>query len=122
MESHGQCRSLRAIWAAPLPGPRAISMRIRIITIGSEGDVRPYVALGVGLQQAGHDVRIITHPGFEPLVRERRLNFAPVAGDPREQADNRQLRDLHDNGRNFLKWWKTFNEVDAPLMRQRLAD
>jgi UDP:flavonoid glycosyltransferase YjiC (YdhE family) len=97
-------------------------MRIRIITIGSEGDVRPYVALGVGLQQAGHDVRIITHPGFEPLVRERRLDFAPVAGDPREQADNRQLRDLHDNSRSFRKWRKTFNEVDAPLMRRRLAD
>jgi sterol 3beta-glucosyltransferase len=97
-------------------------MRIRIITIGSQGDVRPYVALGVGLQSAGHDVRIVTHPGFESLVREHHLDFAPVAGDPREQADNQQLRALHDNGRNLFQWWRTFNEVDAPLMRQRLRD
>jgi UDP:flavonoid glycosyltransferase YjiC (YdhE family) len=97
-------------------------MRIRIITIGSQGDVRPYVAFGAGLRQAGHDVRIVTHPSFESLVREHGLDFAQVAGDPREQADNRQLKALHDNGRNLLQWWRTFNEVDAPLMRQRLRD
>lgn len=97
-------------------------MRIRIITIGSQGDVRPYVALGVGLKNAGHSVRIATHPGFESLVTEHGLEFAPVAGDPREQADNRQLRELHDKGRSLFQWWKTFNEVDAPLMRQRLQD
>lgn len=97
-------------------------MRIRIITIGSQGDVRPYVAFGVGLKNAGHNVRIVTHSGFESLVTEHGLEFAPVAGDPREQADNRQLRELHDKGRSLFQWWKTFNEVDAPLMRQRLQD
>jgi sterol 3beta-glucosyltransferase len=97
-------------------------MRIRIITIGSQGDVRPYVALGAGLKNAGYDVRIIAHPGFESLVREHGLDFAPVAGDPREMADNRQLRALHDDGRNVFRWWRTFKEVDAPLMRQRLRD
>lgn len=97
-------------------------MRIRVITIGSQGDVRPYVALGAGLKNAGHDVRIATHTGFEALVREHGLDFAPVAGDPREMADNRQLRALHDDGRNVFRWWRTFNEVDAPLMRQRLRD
>ena len=97
-------------------------MRIRVITIGSQGDVRPYVALGAGLKAAGHDVRIATHPAFENLVRGRGLDFAPVAGDPRELADNRQLRALHDDGRNIFRWWRTFTSVDAPLMRQRLAD
>ena len=97
-------------------------MRVRVITVGSQGDVRPYVAFGEGLRRAGHDVRILTHPAFESLVRGHGLDFAPVAGDPREQADNRQLKELHDNGRNIFCWWKTFNEVDAPLMRRRLRD
>lgn len=97
-------------------------MRVRIITIGSQGDVRPYVALGIGLKKAGHDVRIATHSGFKSLVTEHGLDFAPVAGDPREQADNPQLRELHDKGRSLFQWWKTFNEVDAPLMVQRLQD
>jgi len=99
-------------------------MRVRVLTIGSQGDVRPCVALGAGLKAAGHDVRIIAHPGFETLVRRHGLDFAPVAGDPRELAvsENRQLRELHDRGRNVFQWIRTFNEVDAPLMRQRLRD
>jgi sterol 3beta-glucosyltransferase len=93
-----------------------------VITIGSQGDVRPYVAFGAELRAAGHDVRILTHPAFESLVRGHGLDFAPVAGDPREMADNRELRALHDDGRNLFRWWRTFNNVDAPLMRQRLRD
>lgn len=102
--------------------PLAGNMRVRVITIGSQGDVRPYVALGAGLRAAGHDVRIATHPGFEDLVRKRGLDFAPVSGDPRELADNRQLRALNDDGRNVVRWVRTFNDIDAPLMRQRLRD
>lgn len=97
-------------------------MRVRIITIGSEGDVRPYTALGVGLQTAGHDVRIATHVGFEPLVRGRGLDFAPVSGDPRDLADNAQMRALNDDGRNVVRWVRTFRDLDAPLMRRRLRD
>jgi UDP:flavonoid glycosyltransferase YjiC (YdhE family) len=99
-------------------------MRVRVITIGSQGDVRPCVALGAGLKAAGHDVRIVAHSGFEALVRRHDLDYAPIAGDPRELAitENRQLRGLHDRGRNLFRWVRTFNEVDAPLMRQRLRD
>jgi UDP:flavonoid glycosyltransferase YjiC (YdhE family) len=97
-------------------------VRVRVITVGSEGDVRPYVALGAGLRNTGHDVRIVAHPGFEYLVRRSGLDFAPVAGDPRGMADNCQLRALHDDSQNLLRWWRTFNDVDAPLMCQRLSD
>ena len=58
-------------------------MRVRVIAIGSMGDVRPYVALGAGLRAAGHDVRIITHPAFESLVREHGLGHSTVAFDYR---------------------------------------
>jgi UDP:flavonoid glycosyltransferase YjiC (YdhE family) len=97
-------------------------MRVRVVTVGSQGDVRPYVAFGSGLRRAGYDVRVATHPAFEPLVRGAGLDFAPVAGDPREQEDDERLRALHDDGRNALRWWKTFRDVDAPLMRRRLQD
>ncbi len=29
-------------------------MQITILTVGSRGDVQPFIALGLGLQQAGH--------------------------------------------------------------------
>ena len=34
-------------------------MYISIITIGSRGDVQPYIALGSGLQKAGHRVQLV---------------------------------------------------------------
>ena len=54
-------------------------MRISILTVGTRGDVQPFVALGAGLQSAGHAVRLCTHPEFEALATGRGLAFAPVA-------------------------------------------
>lgn len=56
-------------------------MRICILTFGTRGDVQPYVALGVGLQSAGHHVTIATLEEFEPLVAERGLSFDRLRGD-----------------------------------------
>ncbi|CAG0932100.1 vancomycin aglycone glucosyltransferase [Thermoflexales bacterium] len=56
-------------------------MRIAIIAPGTQGDVRPYVALGVGLRTAGHAVRVVTHLNFETLVTCYGLGFCPLQGD-----------------------------------------
>ncbi|WP_129672533.1 glycosyltransferase [Candidatus Chloroploca sp. Khr17] len=55
--------------------------KINILTVGSRGDVEPYVALGVGLQQAGYAVTLATEAGFEGLVREHGLAFAPLRAE-----------------------------------------
>lgn len=59
-------------------------MKVVIVTAGSRGDVQPYLALGLGLQRAGHDVRLATHAEFEAFVRGAGLDFAPIAGNARE--------------------------------------
>jgi sterol 3beta-glucosyltransferase len=99
-------------------------MRVRIITSGAQGDVRPSVAFGVGLKAAGHDVRVIAHDAFESLIRKRGLDFAPLAGDPRELAKtgSQTLRGLHEGGRNPVTWLRAIINEEVPLMRRRLAD
>lgn len=57
-------------------------MKIGIAAVGSRGDVQPYLALGQGLQRAGHDVRIIVDPTFADLVRRAGLEISPVSADP----------------------------------------
>jgi sterol 3beta-glucosyltransferase len=59
-------------------------MRISIITIGSRGDVQPYVALGQGLQRAGHSVCLITHAVFADFVRSFKLDFAALDDSSQE--------------------------------------
>ncbi len=60
------------------------SLRITCLTIGSRGDVQPYIALCKGLIAEGHKPKIATHAEFEPWVRKHGIDFAPVEGDPAE--------------------------------------
>ena len=59
-------------------------LRITCLTIGSRGDVQPYIALCKGFLAEGHKPKIATHAEFEPWVRKHGIEFAPVDGDPAE--------------------------------------
>ncbi|HEX3471226.1 MAG TPA: glycosyltransferase [Silvibacterium sp.] len=54
---------------------------IVIFTIGTQGDVRPCVALGQGLHRAGYPVRIATSVNFAAMVRQAGLEFCPLTAD-----------------------------------------
>ena len=60
------------------------SLRFTCLTIGSRGDVQPYIALCKGLLAEGHKARIATHAEFEPWIREHGIDFRPVEGSPAE--------------------------------------
>ncbi|CAJ2508487.1 Uu.00g135130.m01.CDS01 [Anthostomella pinea] len=60
------------------------SMKVTCLTIGSRGDVQPYIALCKGLQAEGHRPRIATHAEFKTWVEGHGIEFAPVEGDPSE--------------------------------------
>lgn len=59
-------------------------MNITCLTIGSRGDVQPYIALCKGLIADGHRPKIATHAEFEPWIRKHGIDFAPVGGNPAE--------------------------------------
>jgi sterol 3beta-glucosyltransferase len=76
-------------------------MRIAIIAMGTRGDVQPYIALGKGLQAAGHSVRLLTHENFEQLVSSYGLEFWPARGNVQAIMESPKLRELLEKG-NFL--------------------
>lgn len=53
-----------------------------LLTIGSRGDVQPYIALGKGLMKYNYKVRIATHAEFGPWIKEHGMEFREIAGDP----------------------------------------
>nr|XP_019014859.1 sterol 3-beta-glucosyltransferase [Kwoniella pini CBS 10737]OCF53640.1 sterol 3-beta-glucosyltransferase [Kwoniella pini CBS 10737] len=59
-------------------------MRVTCLTIGSRGDVQPYIALCKGLQAEGHTTRIATHGEYKDWVEGHGIEFASVGGDPAE--------------------------------------
>lgn len=60
------------------------SLRITCLTIGSRGDVQPYIALCKGLLAEGHKPKIATHLEFKDWIEKHGIEFAPVEGDPSE--------------------------------------
>jgi sterol 3beta-glucosyltransferase len=78
-------------------------MRVTLLTIGTRGDVQPFVALGKGLQSAGHSVTLATHASFGSWINSMGLGFSPLAGDPRQFLDSEEGKQLLD-GKNGLEY------------------
>jgi hypothetical protein len=53
-----------AMQSSLIADKKAPAMHIAISTVGSRGDVQPFVALAIGLQQAGHRVTLVTSHTF----------------------------------------------------------
>jgi UDP:flavonoid glycosyltransferase YjiC (YdhE family) len=63
-------------------------MRITVLTMGSRGDVQPYLALAQGLMAAGHEVTLCTAANFRSLVEGAGVAFAPVSTNVIELMQN----------------------------------
>ncbi|MGD8456826.1 MAG: glycosyltransferase [Anaerolineales bacterium] len=79
-------------------------MKITVNTFGTLGDIQPFIALSLGLRQAGHSVRIFSHQIFEPLVKEYHLDFYPLHLDPRQVLVNQALSELGNNAIRINRW------------------
>jgi hypothetical protein len=53
-------------------------MNVLLPTLGSAGDVHPFIALGTALEARGHRATIITTPLFQPLIEAQGLRYLPV--------------------------------------------
>ena len=56
-------------------------MKIAITTVGTRGDLQPYIALGLGLKEAGHEVLIVSAKNEKSFVRNYGLDFYPLDVD-----------------------------------------
>jgi len=98
-------------------------MHITITTIGSRGDVQPCVALGLGLKQAGYQVRIASHGIFANLIGRCGLEFAPIEGNPRQTMEGQSGQAWLESGRNLLAFARGMQRVmDRTPIEKTLAD
>ncbi len=47
-------------------------------TVGSSGDIHPFIALGLALKARGHRATVLTNPYFQPAIEARGLEFLAV--------------------------------------------
>jgi len=74
-------------------------MQVTFIASGSRGDVQPYVALGKGLKEAGHTVRVLATQDFQELITTYSLEFVDMGGSMEKVAQSMQA--LLEQGKLF---------------------
>lgn len=65
-------------------------MNVLITSIGSAGDINPFIAIGRALRRRGHRVRVLVNPYFREQVAAADLEFLPLG----TEAQFRRLVDL----------------------------
>jgi UDP:flavonoid glycosyltransferase YjiC (YdhE family) len=97
-------------------------VHLTLFTVGSRGDVEPYLALGLGLQAAGHTVRLATHTRYKPEITAAGFEFSPLAGDPRVLVEGEAGRRWMESGRNPLRTMRRLLDLTGGFFDQFLAD
>src|SRR5438552_1583532 len=97
-------------------------MRVDILAIGSRGDVQPFVALGVGLKNAGDEVRILTLGGFEDLVGGHGLEHLVVGDSPQEIASTKAGQDWIKKRQSTTGFLRGFVRIARSRIEQGMAN
>lgn len=76
-------------------------------TVGSRGDVQPYIALCLGLQKDGHKTCIATHSEYKDWVTSYGISHQGVGGDPSVLMEISVQHKIfsRDTINNFRKWF-----------------
>lgn len=91
--------------------------KIVMLTIGSRGDVQPFISLGLGLMDRGYDVKIVTHSCFQEFVTYHDIEFYPLSCDPKELM--RMCVSNTMMSVNFMKdSFKTFIPLISTLLQE----
>ncbi|KAG8896572.1 hypothetical protein FRB99_008829 [Tulasnella sp. 403] len=91
-------------------------MNVVIMIVGSRGDVQPYIAFGLAMQKYGHRVRIASHETFRKMVKDAKLEFYPIGGDPAE------LMSYMVKNPGLLPGFESLVNGDIPKKRRMLAE
>jgi UDP:flavonoid glycosyltransferase YjiC (YdhE family) len=73
-------------------------MHYGIFAIGSRGDVQPYVALALGLMEAGHRATVMAHQNFKDFVEGYGVEYYPLFGNTEKLLYSEEGRKILQSG------------------------
>ncbi len=90
-------------------------MRITILCNGTRGDVQPFIAVGMGLQRAGHSVTLASNQRFHNLVTTYGLTFKPLHIDLMSVLDKQEMQAATHKSKNSTSYFRLLREYAALL-------
>jgi sterol 3beta-glucosyltransferase len=94
-------------------------LRISIHTLGTRGDIQPYVALGLGLKARGHEVRLTAPLQFQAMAKSYGLDFAGLPGEFLDLIATPEGKAALAKGKGFSGGLRLLKHI-RPLMRDVL--
>jgi sterol 3beta-glucosyltransferase len=85
-------------------------MKILIFPFGSRGDIQPYLALAVGLQQAGHRVTLVAPRNFAEWIRSYGVSTHPTRFSVQEFMRKPETQAILKGG-NPVRQFRMMREV-----------
>ncbi|MEZ4728870.1 MAG: glycosyltransferase [Caldilineaceae bacterium] len=93
-------------------------MRIFLSTMGTRGDIQPFIALGQGLQAAGHQVALCTAEGYRPFVEEHGVPYAFMDNEFLAIIQSQTGQAAMESKRGVLEIYRKI----GPIIRRSLED
>lgn len=94
-------------------------MRICILTLGSRGDVQPYVALARGLRAAGYSPALLAAPSFRSFIESNGVEWRSFdTGDPRAMLHSQEGRALVRGIANPVRLVREMARMIEPLLEK----
>lgn len=98
-------------------------MKVCFFTLGTRGDVQPYVALGRELIKEGHEAVICVGESFRQLVESNGIDFVPTTSDLMAIAASSEGKAILEHPiRNFKLALRYSKEVINPAYRKTLEE
>lgn len=100
-------------------------MKIFILTLGTRGDVQPYIALSRGLIAAGHEVMICAPSSFKGFITEYGVQYGHMDNEILRLIDTDAGRDALEDSTNLVNWLKTYAALAKqvkPMQIRMVAD
>lgn len=98
-------------------------MKITFLTLGSRGDVQPYVALAKELIKNGHETLVCTGETFQKFIQGNGIEFHGATADLMAIMNSEKGRKVFNGGNfNIFKMLKFAKEVITPAYRKSMDD
>lgn len=93
-------------------------MKIFLSAMGTRGDIQPFIALGQGLQAAGHQVALCTAAGYRPFIEEHGVPYAFMDNEFLAIIQSQTGQAAIESKRGILEIYRQI----GPIIRRALED
>lgn len=96
-------------------------MNISLLTMGTLGDLRPFLALALGLQETGHQVSLAAPENFETYLQQFPISYNSLAGNTQEILESEEGRRWMASG-NVKEFMKALQRISHEIRYELQRD